>query len=72
MSAGVAAAMTPPFKFEQKEPSVALGIRLRESTLKRTDAIAKAEGLSRNNVIEHLLRWALDQFEAEKKAAKKG
>jgi metal-responsive CopG/Arc/MetJ family transcriptional regulator len=33
--------------------------------IERLDSIAEAEGYSRNEVVAHFLRWAIQQYEKE-------
>lgn len=45
-----------------------LSIRFPKTVLTRIDAAAKATGNSRTETILHLLRWALDEYEAQRAA----
>lgn len=45
-----------------------LSIRFPKAVLVRIDAAAKATGNSRTETIMHLLRWALDEYEAQRSA----
>jgi metal-responsive CopG/Arc/MetJ family transcriptional regulator len=44
------------------------GIRAPISLVERLDAVAKESGHSRTDVVLHFLRWALQEYESEKKA----
>lgn len=37
----------------------------------RLDEIAESDGYSRNEVVIHFLKWALEQYETEKKGGKR-
>lgn len=48
-----------------------LSVRYPEKLLARIDACAEETGNSRTDAILHLLRWALDRYEATKTQPKK-
>lgn len=55
---------------EKEGEQMATGIRVPKALLERLDEIADAENYSRNEVIAHFLKWAVEQYEAEKKPRK--
>ena len=57
--------MLPP-----KVRSVGTSVRLPEDLLKRLDTIATETNRSRNEVIAELLRWAVKEYDAEKKGGR--
>lgn len=52
---------------DKESETVGTGVRLPKSLLARLDEIADDENYSRNEVIAHFLKWALEQYETEKK-----
>jgi metal-responsive CopG/Arc/MetJ family transcriptional regulator len=52
---------------EKEGEQVATGVRLPKTLLDRLDEIGESENYSRNEVILHFLKWALEEYEAEKK-----
>ena len=46
--------------------AVNVTFRLPEALLRRVDAAAAVSGHSRSNVLGYLIRWAIDQFEADR------
>lgn len=49
---------------------VATSLRIPEALVKRLDVVAKESSYSRTEVILHFLRWALQEYEAEKRPKK--
>ena len=47
-------------------PGIPLSIRYPKQLISRIDACAKATGNNRTETIMHLLRWALDEFDAQR------
>lgn len=52
--------------FEKKEETEVVSLRVPASIRERLDRCAKDEGVSRNAAAAHLLRAALDIYEAER------
>lgn len=58
----------PPREKEGKR--VNTGVSLPEDLLRRLDEVAELENYSRNEVVMHFLRWALVEYEKEKRSKK--
>jgi predicted DNA-binding protein len=60
---------------ESEGPTMPLSLRFPRRILDRLDAVAKVTGHPRTDVILHLVRWGLDEYERqrneEREAAKK-
>lgn len=54
------------------EKIVPSNIRLTRRMWQRLDAVAKAEGLSRAEVIAHFLKWACDDWDVIQATKKRG
>lgn len=53
-----------------EEIGVPISIRFTKQLLKRIDAAAKATGNNRTDVIQHLVRWALTEYEHQRGSEK--
>lgn len=51
---------------EGEGPSTPLSIRFPEKLIARLDVVAKSTGNSRTEVILHLCRWGLDEYERQR------
>ena len=47
-----------------------VSLRIPERLIERLDAVAKATGNPRTETILHLVRWALDEYDAQRAAEK--
>lgn len=45
-----------------------MSLRVPEKLIERIDAVAKATGNARTETLLHLVRWALDEYEAQRAA----
>lgn len=61
-----------PMVPKSEGPARPIPVRLTEPMLDRIDAVAKATGNERSETIRHLLRWALDEYDAQRAAEKAG
>lgn len=59
------AARMAPVTFQKREPTDSVGLRLPKTVVARLQAIADAEGVSRNAVAASLVMDALARYEAE-------
>jgi predicted DNA-binding protein len=50
---------------------VTTSLRMPRVMIERLDSIAKESGYSRTEVMLHFVRWAIQEYEAEKKAGKR-
>ncbi len=54
---------------EDEGESIGVSLRIPEALLKRIDAVAKEAGYSRTEVLLHFTRWAIQEYEAERRAS---
>lgn len=59
-----------PEKDPRDRETVSTGIQIPVWVRTRLEELAEAEGYSRNEIIVFLLKWGLEQYEAERKAKK--
>lgn len=55
---------------ENEKDTVQFSVTFPRSVVNRLDAIALEEGYSRGGVVLHFVKWALEEFEREKRSKK--
>jgi hypothetical protein len=63
-------ALVRPVVPEGEGPTQVLSIRVPAKLIQRLDVVAKATGNSRTEVLLHLVRWGLDEYERQRSEEK--